>query len=289
MLITVTGATGLIGGELLRLLSAQGLTVRAITRDASRATAHPGVAWVQADLSDPAVLEPVLAGTSRLFLLTDNRRGFADLQIGVIDAARRLGVEHVVKLSALGASDHSKSGIGLAHWQAEEALRSRPDGPTWTLLRPHAFMQNWLGELARTVRAEGRIYSPVGDGRVPYIDARDIAAVATEVLRDPTRHEGRTYVLTGPEAVGMTQVAEAISAATGQDVSYHPISPEQAAERMRAQGIDEGSIRGLLALAAYQRAGGATARVSEDVTKVLGRPARDVIGFAYDYADRFTA
>lgn len=288
MLITVTGATGLIGGELLRLLSEMELPVRAVTRDAARALARPGVAWVQADLADPALMEPTLAGTSRLFLLTDNRPGFADLQISVVEAARRLGVQHVVKLSALGASDHSKSGIGLAHWQAEEALRSAVGGPTWTLLRPHAFMQNWLGELAGTVRRDGRIYSPIGDGQVPFIDARDIASVAAEVLRDPDPHAGRTYVLTGPRAVGFTEVAQALSMATGRPVGYEPISPEQAAERMRAQGMGESAIRGLLALAAYQRAGGPTARVSTDVQEILGRAPRDVAEFAQDYADRFT-
>jgi len=77
------------------------------------------VAWVLADLGDPRMLESILAGTSRLFLLTDNQPGFGELQVKVIRLARDLGVEHIVKVSALGASDHSRSWIGREHWQVE--------------------------------------------------------------------------------------------------------------------------------------------------------------------------
>jgi uncharacterized protein YbjT (DUF2867 family) len=288
MVITVTGATGLIGSALVRLLSEAGVPVRAVTRDATRAEPLPGVAWMQADLEDPRLLEQVLAGTDRLFLLTANQSGFAELQIRVVETARSLGTRHIVKLSALGASGRSKSGIGLDHWRVEQEVKdAAADGTTWTILRPHTFMQNWLGEVAQTVRAEGRIYSPVGDGRVPFIDARDIAAVAATVLRHPEAHVDRTYVLTGAEAVGFADVASAIADATGRPVEYCPISPEEAAERMRERGMRESTISALLALAAYQRAGGPTAEVSDAVEEILGRPPRDVRSFARDYREQF--
>jgi uncharacterized protein YbjT (DUF2867 family) len=111
------------------------------------------------------VLEPALAGTTRLFLLTGNEAGFAKTQIQIVEAAQHLNVEHVVKLSAFGASDHSKSAIAREHWEVEQALQQ--SGLRWTILRPHAFMQNWLGEVAESVRGEAVIYSPIGDGRVP--------------------------------------------------------------------------------------------------------------------------
>lgn len=285
MVITVAGATGLIGSELLRLLSDAGAATRAVTRDATRAASLPGVAWVQADLADRRLLEPTLAGTDRLFLLTDNRPGFGDLQIAVVEAAREAGVQHIVKLSALGASNHSDAGIGLEHWLAEQAVRE--SSSTWTILRPHAFMQNWLGEVAQTVRDEGRIYSPIADGRVPFIDARDISAVAAEALLHPELHADQRYVLTGGEAIGFAALADALAEATGRPVEYQPISMDEAGERMRAQGMREETIKALLALAAYQKAGGPTARVSGHVEQVLGRPPRDVSTFARDYRDQF--
>ena len=190
MIIAVTGSTGTIGSELVRLLSVAGAPTRAVFRDASKLQSLPGVAWLQADLHDDRLLEPAIAGTTRLFLLTDNQRGFGDLQIRIVQAAALLGVSHVVKLSALGASHHSKSWIGLEHRRVEDALEQT--SMSWTILRPHAFMQNWLGDVAESVRARGVIESPVGDGRVPFIDTRDIAAVAAEVLLHPEGRAPRT-------------------------------------------------------------------------------------------------
>lgn len=285
MLITVTGSTGTIGSELTRLLSEAEAPVRAILRDLSKLRPLPGVVWARADLADARLLEPALAGTRVLFLLTGNAAGFGRIQIDVIRAAERLGVEHVVKLSALGASDRSKAGLGREHWDAEQALIESSLG--WTILRPHSFMQNWLDDLADEVRAEGAIHSPVGEGRVPFIDARDIAEVAARVLLDPEAHAGRKYTLTGGEAVGYERVAAAISRAIRKPIEYRPISMEEARARMEARGLAPSLIDGLLALAAYQRAGGPTERVSDDVERVLGRAPRTVEEFAEDYVEAF--
>lgn len=285
-MITVTGASGTIGTELVGLLSAAAAPTRAILRDARKTRALPYVAWVQADLSDPTLLEPALAGTSRLFLLTGNDPGFGQIQIGIVHAAEALGVRLIVKASALGASDHSKSWIGREHWEVEQAiLQSRMQ---WTMLRPHAFMQNWLGDLAESVRAEGVIYSPIGDGRVPFIDTRDIAAVATQVLLHPDPHRGNKYILTGGAAVGYADVAAALTTAIGRPVSYRSISMEEARARMATRGVSPEAIDASLALAAYQRAGGPTAVVSPTVERLLGRAPRSVSDFARDYAAQFT-
>jgi uncharacterized protein YbjT (DUF2867 family) len=285
MLITITGSTGTIGSHLVRLLSDAGAPVRAILRDLRKLQRLSGIAWTQADLGDPRLLEPALAGTTRLFLLTGNDAGFARLQGDVIRAAERLGVAHVVKLSALGASNHSDSAIGRAHWAAEQALMNST--LSWTILRPHSFMQNWLGEVAASVRAEGVIHAPIGEGRVPFVDTRDIAEVAARILLDPAAHAGKKYTLTGGEAVSYDEVATALADATGKPVTYHPVSPEEARVRMEARGVSRFLIDATLALAAYQKAGGPTERVSDDVARILGRPPRTIRDFARDHADAF--
>ena len=253
MVITVTGSTGTIGAELVRLLSQAGVPTRAVFRKARSLPSLPGVAWLQADLGDPGALEPALAGTSRLFLLSGNEQGFGRLQIELVRAAERLGVQHLVKLSALGASNHSNSAIAREHWEAEQAIQQTTR--TWTILRPHAFMQNWLGEVAESVRAEGVIYSPIGDGRVPFIDTRYIAAVAAEALLHPESHAGHKYFLTGGEAVGYADLAAALTAALGKTVAYRPISMDEARARMSAKGVTPYLIDAMLAIAAYQKAG----------------------------------
>ena len=285
-MITVVGSTGNIGAELVRLLSAAGASTRAVLRDGSRARPQPHVTWVEADLRDPAALASALAGTTLLFLLTGNAPDFGALQIGIVRAAHGLGVAHVVKLSALGASDHSKSAIARDHWQVEQALQQTQMG--WTILRPHAFMQNWLGDVAESVRAEGVIYAPIGDGRVPFIDTRDIAAVAAAVLLHPDAHASKKYFLTGGEAVGYADLATALSDATGRPVVYRPISMDEARARMAARGALPAAIDAQLAIAEYQRAGGPTATVSPTVARILGRAQRTIRDFARDYAARFT-
>lgn len=285
VLITVTGSTGTIGSDLVRLLSAAGVGARALHRDVRNTRALPNVTWLHADLDDARRLKVALDGTDRLFLLTGNEPDFARTQIGVVRAAEELGVKHIVKLSALGASDHSASTIAREHWAVEQALLSTQ--LPWTILRPHAFMQNWLGDVAESARAEGVIYAPIGDGRVPFIDTRDIAAVAAEVLLHAEGHVGKKYVLTGGEAVGYAELAGAFSEATGRTITYRPITMEEARAHLAARGVAAATIDAMLAIAAYQRAGGPTAAISPNVERLLGRPPRTIRDFARDYASRF--
>ena len=149
-------------------------------------------------------------------------------------------------------------------------------------------MQNWFGDLAESVKREGVIYSPIGDGRVPFIDTRDIAAVAAEVLLHPEAHVGKKYVLTGGEAVGYADVAAALTAVTGRTISYRPISMDAARARMGARGASRESADAVLAIAAYQKEGGPTATVSPTVQRLLGRPPRSLRDFVRDYAERFS-
>lgn len=283
--ISVIGSTGNIGNELVNLLSDAGASVRAVLRNINRARQLPGVIWLQADVSDEALLDAALAGTDRLFLLTGNWPGFGQTQINVIRAAERLGVKHVVKLSALGASPRTKSPMAHEHWLAEQALEE--SAMTWTILRPHVFMQNWLGEVAETVQSEGAIYAAIGEGRVPFIDARDIAAVAAEALLHPEKHSGKRYVLTGGEAIGYAALADAISKAIDKPVVYKSLSMDEMRERMEKQGVNATMIDSYLALAAYQKAGGPTERVSDNVREVLGREPRTIQDFAMDYRESF--
>jgi uncharacterized protein YbjT (DUF2867 family) len=286
-LITVTGSTGTIGRELVRLLAERGVNVRAIYRDADKASSLPAVERVRADLTNPLELRAALTGTARLFLLTDNAPGFARLQIAVLDAAAQFGVGHLVKLSALGASDHSQSWIAREHWEVEQTIQysSLP----WTMLRPHGFMQNWLGDVAESVRAEGVIYSPIGDGRVPFIDARDIATVAALVLQRPEAHAGKKYVLTGGAAVGLAELAAALTQVTGRTITYRPITMEAARARMAARGMATSLIDATLAIAAYQRDGGPTATVSPTVERLLGRAPLTIHDFVRDYRASFVS
>jgi uncharacterized protein YbjT (DUF2867 family) len=282
-MILVFGATGHIGGELISILSSEGVSTLAVTRAPSSERPLHGIRWAKADLAEPASIDSLLRGVKTMFLLTGNGVDLAAHQITAIRAATKAGVEYVVKLSALGASAHSKSPIGRAHYAAEQELIA--SGMRWVILRPHVFMQNLFDQIPTIVR-EGRIFAASGDGQIPFVDTRDIAAVAAVTLTH-SGHEGKKYVLTGPEALSYFDVAQILSEVVGRPIVYAALSLEEARERMTRAGDPPWAIEGLMALAAYQRAGGPTAIVYDTVRQVLGRPPRSLAEFARDHAQMF--
>lgn len=282
-MIVVTGASGRIGRDLLRFLAERGAGVKALSRHPPGDVQLPGVAWVTADLANRRALPSIFAGADRLFLLTGNVGDMVPLEKNAIAAAEEAGVAHVVKLSALGASDHSKSVIGLWHYNVERTLRATD--LAWTILRPHVFMQNLLDQ-RDSIRGEGKAYSPSGEARIPMIDTRDIAAVAAAALTEPG-HEGKRYTLTGPEALSYREAVAVLSDVLGRPLTYVPETDDDAWSRLRRRGLPPWHIAAQLALAGYQRQGGGTDIITDTIEVVTGRPPRTFQDFARDHAPSF--
>ncbi len=282
--LTVFGASGRLGQLLLRHLSAAGIPTLAVTRDLARATPLPAVQWVQADMADPASLAPVLQESRTVFLLSNYSPSLVTEQLNVLKVAQRYGQAHVVKLSSGAADSAATAPIARAHGQVEAVLRA--SGLAWTLLRPEGFMQNWLTGLARAVQHERRIYEATGEGRRPYLDARDVAEVAYVILTNPAPHAKQTYTLTGDEALSYGQVASIISHILGEPVTFVSQTPADARQRLAGFGVPTGVIDTLLDYAESQRSGLA-ARVSPAVATLLNRPARTVAAFIQEHRQHF--
>ena len=282
-MILVTGGTGLVGGEVVRLLSQQGVAARALTRDASKAKELPGITWVAGDLSKPETLASAFDGAQTIFLVSSIGEDTVALQHNAIEAARNAGVRHIVKLSAFGASDHSKAPICLWHFQIEKEMQA--SGMDWTILRPHHFMQNLLGQLEYIVN-DGVVYSASGDGKIPYIDAPDIAAVAAVTLTKPG-HEGKKYVITGSEALSYRDATEIIGKTIDKQLRFVDETPDQARARRVREGYPPAIVESALAISAYQRAGGKTVTITNVVSDLTARPARTFAEFVHEHADAF--
>ena len=282
-MILVTGGTGLIGSEVLRLLARASVPARALVHNPSRAQALPGITWVQGDLAKPVTLASAFAGCTKLFLLTGNVENAADLQRHAIAVARQAGIAHIVKLSAFGASAHSNSTIGRMHHQIETELQEA--GLAWTMLRPHHFMQNLLGQ-AGNIIDDGVVYSSSGDGKIPFVDTRDIAAVALVTLSQPG-HTGKKYVVTGGEALSYRQATEILGQAIGRPLRFIDEPFDEARARLTKAGQPAWLVDSLLAIAAYQRAGGPTETITSVVADLTGKPPRTFAEFARDYAGAF--
>src|SRR5690606_2964220 len=130
----------------------------------------------------------------------------------------------------------------------------------------------------------GEVRSSSGDGAIPFIDTRDIAAVAAHVLAEPERHEGEIHTLTGGEALSYARATAVISRTIGRPLSFIPETIDEAWIRRRAAGQPPWMVSAHLAIAEYQRAGGPTAKTTDTIERLTGRPPRTIEDFARDHA-----
>ncbi len=284
-MILVTGGTGTVGRSLLAHLSEKGAKVRALVRDPGRASKQvlKGVEWCRGDLEKPETLPPALEGCDHVFLLSSPDPSQVAWQGNLIEAAKAAGTNpHFVKLSAIAAALDAPYRMGRWHAQTERHLEDA--GLPWTHLRPAGFMQNFL-MLAPVIAAEGILPQPTGDGKAAYIDARDVAEVASVVLLTPG-HEGKIHTLTGPESLSGEEVVERLSSALQKTIRFANVPPAAARSTMIEAGMPEWLADGLLELYDTQRRGG-LAETTSTVSEILGRPPRTLEAFAADHAEAF--
>jgi uncharacterized protein YbjT (DUF2867 family) len=282
--ILVTGATGNVGGEVLKQLAGLRVSVRALVRNRTKAAAieGPDVEIVEGDMSKPSTLAPALDGVRKLLLLSSPDPGQAALQNGVIDAAKRAGVRHIVKVSAMGAALDAPMSFGRWHAEIERYLEQ--SGVPFTILRPNFFMQNMLMS-AGTIVAEGKFYGSMKDGKASFVDARDIAAVAAHALAG-SGHEGKSYQITGPEALSFADVARKLAAALKKPVSYVDIPREPLIQAMTGAGMPDWQARAIAELYDWGSQGG-FAEVTDVVAKIGKKQPITFDQFASDVAGAF--
>ncbi|MBC6990693.1 SDR family oxidoreductase [Hymenobacter sp. BT491] len=278
--ILVTGATGTVGSEAVIALANRGLTVRAGVHSLIKGDRlkhlDPDIQLVEVDFHKPETLHVALTGAERVFMITPFTEDQVAISKQFIDAAKQAGVRQIVRLSAAGAE--SEPGIQLGRWHREIEKYLEQSGIPYTILRPGGFMQNFINYNADSIRHEGKLYAAVGEGKVAYVDVRDIAEVAAAILtNDVEQHNGKAYMLTGPEAIDMQEVAKALGEATGRPVEYVAIS-EEAARQAMAQA-PAWMTDALMELNHISQAGYAS-QTSPDVQNILGRAPFSIRDFA---------
>ena len=235
--ILVTGASGLAGSAVIREFVRQKHPVRALVRSRARARAFealPTVEIVEGDMSRPETLTAPLSGVDRVLLLSSPDPRLVETQSTFIDAVKKSGVQRIVKFSGLSAADVDTPFVfGTMHAQIERYLER--SGLPWTHLRPSQFMTEYLREVP-TILAHGALFFPLQDARLTPVDVADIAKAAFVLLTTPG-HEGKTYALSGPEALSMEEIAEQISRAIGTTVRYVSISREERKQALLAAGV----------------------------------------------------
>ncbi|MCM1970577.1 NAD(P)H-binding protein [Streptomyces sp. NPDC002812] len=266
-MIVVTGATGNIGRTLVPLLAEAGEDVVAVSRRPEFEGLPAGVRHARADMGSSASMRPVLDGADAFFLLLGGElNGHGESPDALIDAALDGGVKRIVLVSSQINSTRPEA---LSHARLREFEAAvRASGADFTILRPGGFASNAFA-WAESVRTGRTAFAPFGDVALPVVDPADIAAVAAAALHEDG-HAGRTYELTGPEAISPRRQAAAISRALGEEVAFVELSREEARGHM-AQFMPEAVIDGTLDILGVPLPAEQT--VSPDVENVLGRPA----------------
>ncbi|WP_018680870.1 SDR family oxidoreductase [Actinokineospora enzanensis] len=272
-LITITGASGTIGSRVARLLSAQGVAQRLLSRDPSTLPDLPNANTAHgAEYSDADGMRAALAGTDTLLLIS--ARESADRvneHTTAIDAAVAVGVRRIVYLSFLGASPDCTFTFGRDHWHTEQHLK-HSDVP-FVALRDSMY-QSGLPSMAGT---EGVLRGPAGDGKVSAVSVDDVAAVAAAVLRDEA-HDGQVLDVTGPAAISFAEAAEELARVSGRPISYQAETEAEAYASRAHYGAPEFEVAGwvtsYLAIAT-----GELSTVSDTVPRLTGRPAQSFAEF----------
>ena len=280
-MILVTGASGKVGGQALRRLVEKGQEVRTFTRDPSKIEAlELGVEAFQGDLDQADTIAPAVAGVDRVLIVAGGWDIAAE-DANVIDAAVEAGVGHVVLLSSLGV----EAGVASGPFHAPGEDKLRATGLPWTILRPGFYMANAL-MWRDTIVGQGVIYEPTGSGRHALVHPADVGDVAAEVLSSEG-HEGKTYELTGPEALSSADCAAELSAALGREIRHVDVPEEAFRQGLAQAGVPAPVVDNLARYYAMVKAGEFD-MVTSTVADLLGRPARTFREWAAANAGAFS-
>ena len=232
--LAVTGSTGHVGGEVARLLSSAGYEQKLIVRDPARAPDLPGAKLAQASYAEREAAVEALRGSEVLFMVSGaEAQDRVDQHRTFIDAAAEAGIQHIVYTSFLAAAPDATFTLGRDHWATEEHIRN--SGMAYTFLRDNFY----LDVLPLFAGNEGVLRGPAGGGRVAAVARTDVARAAVVVLENPGAHVGRTWDLTGPEALSLSEVAAIITRVTGRPTRYEEETVEEAYASRASYGVPD--------------------------------------------------
>ncbi|GAA2891606.1 hypothetical protein Acy02nite_14600 [Actinoplanes cyaneus] len=262
--IGVSGASGQLGGRVAERLAALGVRQKLLVRDVARAPRLPGAEAAVAPFHDGDACRAALAGLDTVLMVSASETpDRVEQHRTFVDAAVAAGVRHLVYISFYGAAPDATFTLARDHFATEQHIRSAPLAATFLRDNLYAdFLPMLAGE-------DGVIRGPAADGRVAAVAQDDIADAAVAVLRDPAAHAGRTYDLTGPEALTLAEIAEIAG------VRYHAETVEEAYASRQRYGAPQWQLDAWVstytAIAAGELAG-----VTTHIPDLTGHPAKSV-------------
>jgi uncharacterized protein YbjT (DUF2867 family) len=298
-IVLVTGGTGNVGTEIVKLLSRDPeITVRVGTRNAEAASSQrvlelgPHVEVVTFDTERPEALSLAFRDVTRVYVLPPFVADMSSWHRDVANAiAKTESIRYVVKHSVAGARASTPTSIPSLiprlHYEGEEMIAAT--GKAWSVIRPTIFAQHlttmpWVYE-----KGDAKFYMPIGEGRAYFLDARDIAVLAAHLLAsgDPSPYFERAFDVTGPEAIGGMDIANALSGVADRTIEWVDSSPDELAARMQSRGSSQWNTDQALHVYADTKAGWLGKARGNDVERITGKKSRTFTDFAKDHAAFF--
>ncbi len=269
--ILVIGASGTVGSEISQQLKSKGQEVR-------RATSKKELAkdQVYLNLSNQDGLSSAFQDVEKLFLLSPP--GYVnqnELLIPILNEAKKLGVKKIVLMTAMGANANDSAPMRLVELHLEKL------GIAYNIIRPNWFMQNFNSYWIHGINTFGKILLPVEKARGSFIDARDIASVAVELLTTE-KFSNQAFDLTGPEALNHDEVASILSSTTNKKIVYENITPPQMYEGLLQAGLNKAYVEFMLLILDFFRQG-YSERVTDAVEKITGKKPINFKRYAEDH------
>ena len=278
--VLITGATGNTGSLLTPELLRANIDVRVFVRDEKkvRTLKDSGAEVIIGDLDQPESIIPAVKDVDKIYLLTWNGPTALQQVENIINAAIKTGNPHIVRHSMWGPDSRiMKQGL-----QADEMIKT--SGLPWTILKPTFYMQNTL-MAAQTISTQGNIYWNMKDGKLGMIDVRDIADAAFAVITGKG-HEGKSYILTGPEAISFKDIANIFSRILERDVNYINVPGDASLQAMTGLGMPDWIAKGYVELSEGFSENFAN-NTTNNVEILTGHPARSFEQFASDFVHAF--
>ena len=292
--ILVTGATGTVGSEVVKQLASSSSIDKKIIRagvhslnKVDKLKQYKTVEIVNMDYYKSETITNSLQNIDKLFWLTPLAPNTTQISSNLVKEAQKNDIKHIVKLSVMDADIEPAITIMRLHRQEEKIIEE--SGIPYTFLRPVGFMQNFVNFFGQIIKNQNAFFLPAGDGKVSFVDVRDIAAVAVKTLvanDNDNQHIGKAYGITGDELLTYKQAAEILSEEVGKKINYVNISDEEARKAMKGIGMEDWLIDGMMDLYNIIRDGHA-AQITNTVEQIVGQKPISFSQFAKEYAEFF--
>jgi uncharacterized protein YbjT (DUF2867 family) len=285
MKVLVAGANGINGRALLSQLSQNGISARAMVRKRRRALDLESntTEIIEGNLAKPESLKAAFKNVEKAFIVTPIQQDSTQLFNNFYETAKNAGVQHVIKLSGMGAAPDSKSTILRQHNQSDELLIQ--SGLNFTIIQPNSFFQNFLWQ-KKSIQLKSRFSVPLGSAKQSFVDVRDIAAATINIISDK-KHLNKVYQLTGSESLSCYDIAEQLSELLGREIKYKPGSINRSKQEILASGAPEWNANSISEI--YEEfSSGSYSHTTDQLKNIIGREPYHFYEFAKDHINEFS-